>query len=64
VDNHDSSYPVIDTTAFPATPGNYFWSSSSYANDVSHAWVVDFSSGDVGDLGKSSANYARCVRDH
>jgi hypothetical protein len=62
VDNHDSSAPVIDTTAFPATPSSYFWSSSSYAYNVSYAWYVYFDNGNVSNSDKSYANYARCVR--
>ena len=63
VDNHDASSPVIDTTAFPATPSSYyFWSSSSYASLVSLAWLVGFYSGNLGSGGKSGTSYARCVR--
>jgi len=54
--------PSIDTTAFPATPNNYFWSSSSYAGGTTNAWVVSFSYGNVGSLYKADTYYVRCVR--
>ncbi|MFY9329424.1 MAG: DUF1566 domain-containing protein [Georgfuchsia sp.] len=40
--------PPIDTTAFPATPVNWFWSSSPLAGDAGYAWFVYFSNGYVG----------------
>ncbi len=54
--------PAIDTTAFPGTPSNYFWSSSSYAGGLGNAWYVTFNSGSVSGHGKSNTSYARCVR--
>lgn len=54
---------TIDTTAFPATPSNsWFWSSSSNAGNPSGAWEVDFSSGSEDGLAKSNTFYVRCVR--
>ena len=61
VDN--SKYgPAIDTSYFPGTPSNYFWSSSTYVNSTSSAWCVYFSSGGVGNNYKPSSGYVRCVR--
>jgi hypothetical protein len=58
-----SSYdPEIDSTAFPATPSDEFWSSSSYAYSVSYAWDVNFSYGVVSSDDKSDTNYVRCIR--
>jgi hypothetical protein len=37
--------PAINLTAFPATPSNFYWSSSPYAGDGSFAWFVNFSDG-------------------
>ena len=54
--------PSIDTTTFPATPSNYFWSSTSYAGGSSNAWSVAFVNGTVYYPGKTSSNYVRCVR--
>jgi hypothetical protein len=43
--NDESNSSAIDTTAFPNTPSNYFWSSSPSAATADYAWYVDFSSG-------------------
>jgi Protein of unknown function (DUF1566) len=40
--------PAINTTAFPATPSNWYWSSTPYAGDASRAWFVSFYNGNVG----------------
>ena len=37
-------------------------SSSSYANNLSNAWNVNFNNGNVNNNDKSNTNYARCVR--
>jgi len=49
VDNHAYN-PSIDTAAFPATPSSWFWSSSSYADNVSLAWDVYFKQRQRGQL--------------
>jgi hypothetical protein len=54
--------PSIDTTAFPATPRSYFWSSSSCANDTFGAWLVNFRNSNVGITHKHNAREVRCVR--
>jgi hypothetical protein len=55
--------PSIDTTAFPATPTDYyFWSSSSFAGSASYAWFVYFNLGFVNSYAKTYAYYVRCVR--
>ena len=41
---------------------NWYWSSSSYADDVSYAWFVYFTYGNVYSIDKSDSYYARCVR--
>ena len=56
------SGPMIDTDAFPGTPRDRFWSSSSRAASASNAWNVDFSYGLVGDNDKLGDAHARCVR--
>lgn len=61
VDN--SKYdPAIDTTYFSNTPSSYFWSSSTYANDTSSAWRVNFNLGNVYSDYKTDTSYVRCVR--
>ncbi|MDI7270091.1 MAG: DUF1566 domain-containing protein, partial [Myxococcota bacterium] len=62
VDYGRSSEPFIDPTAFPATPSDWFWSSSSYAGSASGAWRVAFDAGYVGYSGKTDTYYIRCVR--
>ena len=56
------SNPAIDTTAFPATPANLFWSSSPYVGNASYAWVVVFSVGYVSYGYRDSTYYVRLVR--
>jgi Protein of unknown function (DUF1566) len=56
--------PTINATAFPGTPGNYFWSSSPLAGAAGFGWLVFFDNGmtvSSGD-GLPDANYVRCVR--
>jgi len=61
--NQRTTRPAIDTTAFPATPSDSFWSSSSQADKPGVAWVVDHNGGSVGTLGKVFVDaYLRCVR--
>jgi hypothetical protein len=54
--------PGIDAAVFPATPSNWFWSSSSQAGDSSRAWYVGFAGSTVGHYRKASPYYVRCVR--
>jgi hypothetical protein len=57
--------PSIDGVTFPATPPDFFWSSSRFVGDTSIAWLVNFS-GAGGFLSSSdlrSMFYVRCVRD-
>ena len=58
--NHDkSSSPYSD---FPDTPGNYFWSSSTFVDGTDSAWYVGFGSGHVGIDNKPNSSRVRCVR--
>ncbi len=54
--------PAIDTTAFPNTPAEFFWSSSPLAGDPTSAWGAYFSYGGTGSGVASVANRVRCVR--
>jgi hypothetical protein len=54
--------PAINTTFFPNTPANYFWSSSPHANNSSSALSVNFSFGNVGSYYKILQTYVRLVR--
>lgn len=53
--------PSINTTAFPATSPNSFWSSTTYAASIGLAWSVYFTYGGSGGDGKANNNYVRCV---
>ena len=61
VDNSRSD-PAIDTTFFPDTPNNWFWSSSTYVDNTSYAWGVTFGIGYVASNDKHHHIYVRCVR--
>ena len=52
--------PSIDTTTFPNTAGDKYWSSTTYASLTNNAWTVSF---DYGIISQSKANtlYVRCV---
>jgi len=56
------SNPAIDSTAFPATPASWFWSSSPYVGDSYSAWYVNFNYGFVLNYGRGNAVYVRLVR--
>lgn len=59
--DHTKSTPLIDSTTFPGSIGNY-WLSTSYALDGSRAWRINFYDGYVGYGPKSNSFYVRCVR--
>jgi len=42
---------------------SYYWSSSTYAQDINDAWGVNFSYGYVNYGSKADSLYVRCVRD-
>ena len=56
------SNPAIDPLAFPATPVNYFWSSSPFVGYPASAWDVNFSDGFVRSNSRYSSDYVRLVR--
>ena len=39
--------PAIDTTAFPGTPSEWFWTSTPLEGSPGYAWGVDFYSGNT-----------------
>jgi len=55
--------PAIDSTAFPNTPGERFWTSSPNAGLPAEAWFVSFGDGGAEDTGGGSGLLlrARCV---
>jgi hypothetical protein len=56
--------PTINSTVFPGTPANYFWSSTSFAVNSGSAWVVLFANGPIFTNGVAASNSynVRCVR--
>ncbi len=62
VDYTKSTAPTIDTTAFPSTQSNFYWSSSTYASYTNQAWWVNFNNGEVGSYYKADVSFSvRCV---
>jgi len=55
--------PSIDTTYFASASNNY-WSSTTYADSTSNAWIVNFTSGYAAYYNNTKTNsyYVRCVR--
>lgn len=63
VDIEAASNPTIDTTAFPNTPpSQWYWSSTTNADDPAFAWYVAFDGGGAGYYGKNTAGRVRLVR--
>lgn len=61
--NHEKSSGSY--SYFPDMPGNYFWSSSTYADSAIYAWRVnfDYTYGGVAKIEKAhDYYYVRCVR--
>ncbi len=54
--------PTIDAAWFPNTVSSNYWSSTTYADYSSNAWVVNFNYGGILGSYKSNNNYVRAVR--
>jgi hypothetical protein len=62
IDEGATAAPMIDTTAFPSTPGEAFWTFTDFGGASGMAWQVYFDRGN-GLYGLSTAQFrARCVR--
>jgi hypothetical protein len=53
--------PTIDSTAFPGTPADYFWSMTPFEGTPGNAWAVSFNYGGPDGYYVSALHYARCV---
>jgi len=53
---------AIDATAFPNTPSEFFWSSSSSTSPAGAAWGVNFTRGSSGEALVSTKAHVRCTR--
>ncbi|MFF3501066.1 DUF1566 domain-containing protein [Streptomyces sp. NPDC003247] len=59
------SGPAIDTSAFPGTPAQYFWTSTPWAVEKTplRAWIINFYEGLTSNAADQSGAYqVRCVR--
>jgi hypothetical protein len=56
------SDPSINSTAFPSTPSNYFWTSSPFVGSVGRDWVIRFINGTTIDSDDAVPSQVRCVR--
>jgi hypothetical protein len=45
--DHSKQSPAIDTTVFPRTPSELFWTATAYAWTPTGGWAVDFNAGHV-----------------
>ena len=62
IDSYTAGQPAIDTTAFPGTPLDGFWTSTAHASLLLDARVVNFGAGVVGTDLKYQFDYVRLVR--
>ncbi|OGR51469.1 MAG: hypothetical protein A2049_00985 [Elusimicrobia bacterium GWA2_62_23] len=62
VDYGAASVPRINTTAFPGTVSDFYWTSTTYVPNSTIAWHVYFNAGYVGNSAKTNSLYVRCVR--
>jgi uncharacterized repeat protein (TIGR01451 family) len=63
--NLGRSNPALDTTLFPTTGSQAYWTATSYPTDISpltSAWVVDNANGQTGVADKGLRSRVRCVR--
>jgi len=58
----DACGASCDVTACSCTGSDFYWSSTTFASGTGSAWVVDFSVGGAGTLGKFFTRLARGVR--
>ena len=64
ITNLENISPAIDTTFFPSTQSDDYWSSSTGqdAGGYNNAWLVNFDNGGVDANDKTGTGYVRCVR--
>ena len=58
----DTSSPAIDTTAFPSTPSQFYWSSTTYTQSPADVWYVGFFDGLTVASGQAVNGAVRLVR--
>jgi len=62
VDDSIADPPTLSPTAFPDTPGGYYWSSIPMAGSPENGWLVDFNTGSAYSAAVDAPEYVRCVR--
>jgi len=60
--DESANNPAINGTAFPGTPGDHFWTSTTYSGWPSGAWLVNFVIGSADGALKTYPYYVRLVR--
>lgn len=60
--HHGAESPAIDSSYFPFTEEDYYWSSDSYAPNAAYAWYVDFELASSYVAGKTYSFQLRLVR--
>ena len=58
----DAVSPAIDGTYFPATPSDWYWTSTTYVPNPADAWYVAFDDGYPSAYGKTGTFHVRLVR--
>jgi len=54
--------PSINTTYFPGTKSDTYWTSTTFAGSTANVWLVHFLSGYTPTNAKTGTHYVRCVR--
>jgi uncharacterized protein DUF1566 len=60
--NSAGANPTIDAVAFPETPGEHFWTSSTAFGDQANAVSIGFGAGEMIAEHKDAGYHIRCVR--
>jgi len=61
IPNFGNINPAVDTSYFPATVLNFYWSASTLISNISVAWLVDLTDGDTGTQFRTFSLNVRCV---
>jgi formylglycine-generating enzyme required for sulfatase activity len=54
--------PAVDAAAFPQTPSEYFWASSTVFGEPTRAWTTFFTNGSTYPFAQTALKNLRCVR--